>query len=101
MVIYNVTIKVDPVIQHEWLKWLREEHIPEILETGCFSNARIFHLLEMEESDGITYAVQYEARDKSDYERYLSEFATSMRKKATDKWTNQFIAFRSVLELVH
>jgi hypothetical protein len=55
----------------------------------------------MEESDGITYAVQYEALHKDDYEKYLRDFASPMRKKATDKWTNQFIAFRSVLELVH
>ena len=101
MVIYNVTIKIEPAIKNEWLHWLREDHIPDILATGCFTKARIFHLLEMEESDGITFAVQYEAKEKSDYERYLSEFATDMRKKATDKWTNQFIAFRSVLELVH
>lgn len=101
MIIYNVTIKVDPVIANDWLKWLNDEHIPDILATGCFTKARVFHLLEMEESDGPTYSVQYEAANKGDYERYLSSFATDMRKKATDKWHNQFIAFRSVLELVH
>ena len=101
MVIYNVTIKVEPAIRTEWLKWLQEEHIPDILATGCFTNARVFHLLETEESDGITYAVQYEASKKTDYEKYLCEFSTDMRKKATDRWNNHFIAFRSVLELVH
>lgn len=101
MVIYNVTIKVEPAIAVEWLQWLRQEHIPDILATGLFTNARVFHLLETDESDGITYAIQYEARNRDDYETYLSDHATGMRKKATDKWTNQFIAFRSVLELVH
>ena len=101
MLIYNVTIKVEPAIASDYLVWLRDEHIPDILSTGCFTSARIFHLLEMEESDGITYAVQYEALHKDDYEKYLRDFASPMRKKATDKWTNQFIAFRSVLELVH
>ena len=101
MVLYNVTIKVDPSIAREWINWLNEEHIPDILATGCFTNAKVFHLLEQEESDGITYCVQYEALNKSDYEKYISTYATEMRKKATEKWNNQFIAFRSVLELVH
>ena len=36
MIIYNITIKVDWSIAEEWLKWMQEKHLPEILATGCF-----------------------------------------------------------------
>ena len=101
MIIYNVTIKVENAIADEWLRWLKEEHIPDMKATGYFTEARIFHLLETDEEDGKTYAVQYHAPDLNCYKKYLEEFSTQMRKKGTDKWSNHFVAFRSVLELVH
>ena len=101
MIIYNVTIKVDLSIAATWLNWLKQEHIPDILSTNCFYEAQIYHLLESEEEDGITYAVQYFARNIEDYNRYLADYSTTLRKKAIDKWPDQFLTFRSVLELVH
>ncbi len=101
MIIYNVTIKVDHSIADEWLNWLKQEHIPDMQKTGCFSTAHIYRLLETDESDGITYAVQYQAPDYETLQNYFSEFSAILRKKGTDKWGNKFVAFRSVLQLVH
>jgi Domain of unknown function (DUF4286) len=101
MIIYNVTTKVDLSIVTSWLDWLKQEHIPDILATGCFYDAHIYHLFETDEEDGITYAVQYHARNIEDYIRYLEEYSGALRKKAIEKWLNQFLTFRSVLELVH
>lgn len=100
MIIYNVTVKVEPPYAEAWLDWLRKEHIPEIVGTGCFTHATIGKLLETDESDGITYAVQYHAPSKALYNRYIDKFAGEMRQKAFDKWGNKFIAFRSVMQVV-
>lgn len=101
MILYNVTIKVEHSIATEWLDWLKREHIPDMKSTGCFYDASIYRLLDTDESDGITYAVQYHAADHDAYKKYLLDFAGDMRKKSTDKWQNKFVAFRSVLQLVH
>jgi hypothetical protein len=101
MIIYNVTIKVDHSIADDWLDWLKEEHIPDIIKTGCFTHATILRLLEVDESDGITYAVQYHAESKAMYNRYIRDYADTMRKKGSDKWGNKFIAFRSVMMVVY
>ena len=101
MIIYNVTIKVEHSILTDWLIWLKEEHIPDIISTGYFTHAVIFHLLEADDIEGITYAVQYHAESKALYNRYIEQFSDEMRKKGIDKWGNKFIAFRSVMQLVH
>ena len=101
MIIYNVTIKVDHSIAAEWLTWLKEEHIPDIIVTSCFTHATILHLLEADDTEGITYAVQYHAESKALYNRYIEKFSEEMRKKGMDRWGNKFIAFRSVMQLVH
>ncbi len=101
MIMYNVTIKVDHSIADPWLAWLKAEHIPEMIKTGCFTDATILQLLEVDESDGMTYAVQYHANSKALYNRYIREYADDMRKESTEKWGDKFIAFRSVMQIVH
>ena len=101
MTIYNVTIKLENSIADAWLAWMKNEHIPDIINTGCFKNATLLRLLEVDDSDGPTYAIQYHAESKTDYDRYIEKFSDKMRKKAKDRWGDQFVAFRSVLQVMH
>lgn len=100
MIIYNVTIKVDESIADLWLQWLLNEHVPEVMNTGCFSSHKVVRLLEVDDTEGPTYAVQYQAASKADYNRYLEKFASEMRQRSIDRWGNRFIAFRSVMQVV-
>lgn len=99
-VIYNVTIKVESAIAGNWLHWLKTEHIPDVTSTGCFSHAVVLRLLETDDREGPTFAVQYFADNRENYNRYISQFAEEMRDRSFKKWGNRFIAFRSVLEVV-
>ena len=100
MIIYNVTIKTDPSISEAWLRWMKEEHIPDVVATGCFTHARIMRLLEVDDSDGPTHAIQYFAESRALYNRYIQNFSDAMRKKATEKWGDKYVAFRSVMQVV-
>jgi hypothetical protein len=99
-IIYNVTVKVEANIAESWLQWMIEEHIPEILATKCFQEYRILRLLEVDETEGPTYAIQYMAESRADYNRYIEIYAEGMRKKTYDRWGERFIAFRSVMAVV-
>ncbi len=101
MIIYNVTVKPAAAIAEPWLQWLRDEHIPAIIATGCFTDARVLRLLEVDDSEGPTYAVQYFAESRAQYNRYIELFAKTQRQAGFDKWGDQFIAFRSVMEVVN
>ncbi len=100
MIIYNVTIKVEESIAHNWLQWLLNEHIPDVMHTNCFVDYKVVRLLEVDENDGPTYAIQYYAQSKSDYNRYIEIYASKMRQLSFEKWGERFIAFRSVMEVV-
>jgi|SRR3954451_9174860 hypothetical protein len=101
MIVYNTTIKIDASIMNDWLTWLKEEHIPAILKTGCFTNARILRLLETDDEDGATYAIQYYAESKALYNQYIEKFSGIMLQKSFKEWGNQFISFSSVMEVVN
>ena len=100
MIIYNVTVKVDEQIAGAWLQWLLNEHIPGIMQTNCFVDYKVVRLLEVDDSEGPTYAIQYHAQSKSDYNRYIEIHSSKMRKLSFEKWGEKFIAFRSVMEVV-
>lgn len=100
MFIYNVTTKVTYAINQNWLQWIKQEHIPDLINTGCFTNANILQLLETDDSEGPTYIVQYMAESKAQYNKYIEQYAVKMRQKAVDKWGNQFIAFRTIMQFI-
>lgn len=100
MIIYNVTTQVDLVVADNWLKWMRDEHIPDVTGTGCFTHAVVLELIEVDQSEALTYAVQYHAESKALYNRYIREFSELMRRKAIEKWGDKVISYRSVLQVV-
>jgi hypothetical protein len=77
MIVYNVTSKIDWSIHDAWVKWMLEEHIPEVVATGCFTGAQLLKLLEIEEEDGPTYTAQYFAETKQLQEKYLINGVTA------------------------
>jgi len=99
MYIYNVTINVTEEAHDEWVKWMKDEYIPDMLSTGKFSKALMTRVLVQEEMGGITYSVQYTTESKEMLNRYYEEDADSLRKKST-KFKDQFVAFRTELQIV-
>lgn len=99
-IIFNVTVKVDRTIASEWLQWMRQDYIPRMLQTGCFTSHRIVRLLDIDDTEGPTYAIQYQASSRADYNRYARLYAAQMQKNAFERWGNRFIGFHSVMEIV-
>jgi hypothetical protein len=99
MILYNVTVNVDNDVKEEWLSWMKNVHIPEILATGLFLDNRIFKVMVNEES-GTTYSVQYTLSSIDDYERYKTEHAPRLQKDHAARYGNKTVAFRTLLELV-
>ena len=101
MIIYNITMQVNNNIYTEWLQWQTNIHIPKVMATGCFKKYQLLRLLEIDDAEGPTYAIQYYAESKADYNRYIELHAPALRKAATEKWGDQFTAFRTLLQVVH
>ncbi len=100
MILYNVTIKVEQAVAAQWLQWMQEEHLKDMMQTGLFSDYRLCRLLEQDESEGVTYVVQYHCATPEQYQEYLNLHASRMRRKGMDKFANQFAAFRTVMEVI-
>ncbi len=101
MFLYNITIKVDNHILQQWLQWQKEEHIPEIMATDLFIENKFLRLLDQDDTDSATFVVQYLTDKKEKYDKYLNEYASLFRGKAFEKGENNFVAFRTLMQVIH
>ena len=100
MYIYNVTTNIEESIHDPWLQWMKETHIPDVLATGKFLNAKMCRVLVDEDMGGITYSVQFTTRDRETLQKYYSEDAPRLRDDALQRFPNQFVSFRTELKIV-
>jgi len=100
MLIYNVTTGVDKAIEQEWLIWMKEVHIPQVMKTKMFLGYRIYRVLTAEDADTVSYAIQYQAQSISKIEHYLDKFAPALRDDAKKKFGEGAVSFRTLLEEV-
>jgi hypothetical protein len=101
MLIYNVTTSVEAGIHEDWLQWMLDEHLPEVLGTGCFEKHQLVRLLDVDETEGPTYAVQYYASSRTKYNQYQERYGNDLRKKVLDRWGGSVISFRTLMEVVN
>ncbi|MBM77525.1 MAG: hypothetical protein CL846_03510 [Crocinitomicaceae bacterium] len=99
MVLYNVTINIDYAVHDEWLDWMKNVHIPDVMNTGLFIDSKLCKI-HAEEDGGKSYSVQYLLNNWEDYNLYVKEYADELQKEHAEKYANKFVAFRTILEVV-
>lgn len=99
MIIYNVTVNVEDSVHDDWLKWMKEVHIPDVMRTGYFTEHRFCKILVQEES-GTSYSIQYMCRSMDDLQAYQKEHAPRLQKEHTERYKDKFVAFRTLLETI-
>jgi hypothetical protein len=98
-ILYNVTVNVSEEVHLEWLEWMKQVHIPEVLKSGLFSGATLVRVHAFEQG-GITYAVQYVCPSMEQLERYQRDFSPGLREKTEKAFGDHVHAFRTTLEVL-
>lgn len=99
MIIYNVTTNVQEDIQEQWLEWMKQEHIPEMLATGKFVKALMTRVLVKETMGGITYSTQFTAENKEKLQEFYREDAARLESRSK-AFEGKFVVFTTELEVV-
>jgi hypothetical protein len=99
MFIYNVTVNISDDVHTDWLNWMRQTHIPDVMKTGCFIDNRLVKVLYVED-DGHTYSIQYTFLEMEDIERYNKHFAPQLQAEHAAKYKDKYAAFRTLLQII-
>jgi hypothetical protein len=99
MFIYNVTVNIDADVHDEWIKWMKSQHVPDVMNTGCFIESKIVKVLHVNDN-GETYSFQYTFKDMKDIEKYQRDFAPGLQADVKKHFNDKYTAFRTLLEII-
>ncbi len=101
MIVYNVQVVINKNIESDWLKWMKEVHIPNVINTGYFVDWQIQKLLLPEDSIGeITYVINYFTKSFEQYQQYEAKEAPRLREEHNEKYGGKFKATRTVYRII-
>ena len=99
MIIYNITVNVDESIAEEWLRWMQEIHIPEVMNTGFFLKSQINRVITQNDT-GNTFAIAYTCPSMSYLHKYKINFADELQQKHVSRYGDKAVAFRTLMEVI-
>jgi hypothetical protein len=99
MIIYNITANIDASVHDTWLAWIKE-HIPQVLATGHFIEAKLTKVLIEEDMGTTTYSIQYRAKSREALDDYYKNDAERFRSEGFALFADKMLAFRTELEVI-
>lgn len=99
MLLYNVTLIIEEAVAADWLLWMKEIHIPQIMATEKFVSNRLLKVVDSP-NEGVTYCAQYIVENMADYNDYQQNFAPALQANLQNKFENKLVAFRTLMEFI-
>jgi hypothetical protein len=101
MILYSVTCLIDDDIHDEWLTWMTDVHLPDVMATGKFLSNQMFRIDPHDATDtGISYNIQYTLETRTLLQDYSVNHGPALKAKTLAKFGERVLAFRTVLEAV-
>jgi hypothetical protein len=98
---YNVTCRVPGEGKaHEWLTWLQDEHINDVLKAGAIS-AEVIRF-DDDGKPGILFQIRYKFNNRDAIEEYMKNYAPRLREDGLKKFPPEegFLYDRSIGEII-
>jgi len=100
MLIFNTTYLVSDKAHGPWLKWIREQHIPFMLDSSYFSNPQVARVITSDKEDGTSFSVQFHVNDMRTLKLWNQQFSSAFQENCAQQFGTEVIFFTTVLELV-
>ncbi|UCS94412.1 DUF4286 family protein [Echinicola marina] len=100
MILYNITVNIDLEVEEQWIKWMKEEHIPSVMATGIFNDNKFFKLMHEPHDGGVNYSVQYFTDSLEKVYEYQTKFLQAHQEDFQKSFKDKYAIFRSLLQEV-
>ncbi len=98
--IYAVTVQIQLSHHDEWLAYMKDGHIQDVLDTGCFSKATMTKVLKEDEREGFTYTIHYHFDEFYSFTTYEEIHASKLQEEHQKLFDGKFLAFRSIHRVI-
>ncbi len=99
MYIYNVTANIDESIHQQWLEWIKPQ-VRKMLDTKCFTSAKMTQVLVKEEMGGVTYSIQYRCPSQEHLVEFYNNYADEFQREGLVKFADKMLTFVTELKII-
>ena len=98
MICYNVFLELDPSLNEaEWIDYMIQEHIPEVMKSGCFNSSQMMKVTDSDRQ----WHIQYVLDGMDNMQTYQHSFADQLKKEVVERYPNKFTASRTITQIIH
>ena len=101
MIIYNITTLVSWPIHEAWKEWMMTDYLPALMATSVFTRYQLVRLMEVNDEEGPTYALQLYMTDSSQFELYRKDHLEYFQLKERKAWGDFATSFASLMEVIN
>jgi len=100
MLIFNTTYLVSDKVHGDWLKWVREQHIPFMLDSAYFSKPQVARIITSDKQEGTSFSVQFHVNDLQTLKLWNKEYNSRFQENCSQQFGTEVVFFTTVLEVV-
>ena len=100
MLIFNTTFLVSNALYESWMSWIKESHIPFVLQSGMFTKPQLAKVYSHEDQDGSSYSLQFHVEDLETLEKWHLQYAKTFEQNFANKFGSEIVFFASILEII-
>jgi hypothetical protein len=100
MLIVNTTYQVSEDCLTDWLFWVKNEYIPEVIKTELLVKPRLSKLMVEAEPGNVSYALQFEVDTLDVLENWFERYGTEMQTVMGNRFRDKVMGFTTLMEVV-
>jgi hypothetical protein len=99
MIVYNETIIVEEASYENWISYIRQVHIPEVMATGYFDSYKVLNVIDSP-NEGVTTCVQYNTDSEERFAQFYNQHLQGLHKAHHELYENKYVLYSSLMETI-
>jgi hypothetical protein len=100
MLVYNTTYQMELNDAREFVIWINECYIPQVLTHGALKNPRLLRILSHKDQETECFSVQWEVEDSAQLHRWHTEQGMHLNEELGKVFKDRVVGFSTLMEVI-
>ena len=99
MTVYNETIIFEDASYDNWIAYMKQVHIPAVMNTGYFDSYKILNVIDSP-NEGVTTCVQYNTDSEERFAQFYNQHLHALHSSHHEIYENKYVLYSSLMETI-
>lgn len=100
MLVYNTTYQMDIDDARNFVIWIHECYIPQVLEDGILKSPRLLRILSHKDQDTECFSLQWEVEDSAALHKWHVRQGMKLNEELQKVFKDKVIGFPTLMEVI-